>query len=676
MLASGNFPPVRVGITVAKETKVQNVLYMSPEARAAFEIAASAAREEFAESSAHDAEIFLMRLERYWQDLFDGLIPPYGAREDFDGFLKRLVRLLAGRYAARPKELKALDLERNLTPDWFQSERRIGYVFYADRFAGDLAGVAKRLDYLEELGANYVHIMPLLQSRQENLDDGGYAVSDYRKVRASLGTMEDLRELCTLMRDRGMSLCLDLVLNHCAREHEWAEGARRGAPEYEEMFHVFGDRVLPDEYEKTLPEVFPATAPGNFTRIEETGKWVWTTFNEYQWDLNWANPRVFLEMTDILLALANVGVEVFRLDAVAFMWKELGTNCQNRPEVHDLLQALRACSRIAAASVVHKAEAIVGPDDLVTYLGVDAHHGKESDLAYHNALMVHLWSSLASRDTRLMAHALGRVPQKPASAAWATYARCHDDIGWAITDEDAAAVGIDAGAHRSFLSDYYSGAFGGSHARGAVFEENPATGDRRISGTLASLAGLELAEETGDEALREMSLRRILLCHALIFGYGGVPLIYMGDELGLAGDHSYLEDPNRRDDNRWLHRPRMDWKKAARRTSPGTLEHALFSGIRALVDARKRVPHLHGATPVEVVEEPHPHVFSFVRRHPFGVLLALHNFTEEVRYASLDLPRSLGIAAPVDRISGRAPRVLGGDVELSPYEVLWLTDAP
>ena len=634
------------------------------------------AREELAGLPAHDAEIFVLRLERYWQDLFDGLKPPYGAREDFEGLLERLVRLLAARYAQRPEDLKALDLERNLTPDWFQSERRVGYVFYADRFAGDLAGVSERLGYLQELGANYVHIMPLLKSHPGGLDDGGYAVSDYRRVQESLGTMEDLGELCALMRGRGMSLCLDLVLNHCAREHEWAEGARRGIPEYEEMFYVYPDRNLPDAYERTLPEVFPRTAPGNFTRVEETGKWVWTTFNDYQWDLNWSNPRVFVEMADVLLTLANVGVEIFRLDAVAFMWKELGTDCQNRPEVHDLLQALMACSRIACASVIHKAEAIVGPDELVTYLGTNAHHGKESDLAYHNALMVHLWSSLASRDTRLMAHALGRFPQKPANTAWATYARGHDDIGWAIADEDAPAAGLDAGADRSFLSTYYSGTSPGSHARGAVFEENPETGDRRISGTLASLAGLELAQETGDGVLLEMAVRRILLCHALIFGYGGIPLIYMGDELGLPGDHSYLEDPNRRDDNRWMHRPHMDWEKAARRSSPGTVEHAIFSGIRALVEARKRTPHLHAATPVEVVDGLHPHVFSFVRPHPLGPLLALHNFTEEVRYASLQLPRGLGIASPVDRMSGHAPGTLGDDIELSPYEVLWLTQAP
>ena len=648
-------------------------LYMTPEAQAAFEKAIVAARPELDAFPERDRTVFILRLRRYWQDLFDGLVPPYAGREDFEVFLESLTRLLAASYAVRPEELKVLDLERNLTPDWFQSEKRIGYAFYADRFAGDLKGVGERLDYLEELGANYVHIMPLLKSRLAP-NDGGYAVADYRAVEPPLGTMEDLQGLCDLFRGRGMSPCLDLVLNHCAREHEWARRARAGEKEYEQMFYAFPDRTVPDAYERTLPEVFPETAPGSFSYVEETGKWVWTTFNDYQWDLNWSNPRVFLEMVGVLLALANRGVEIFRLDAVAFMWKRLGTDCQNQPEVHHLLKALRACSRISAAAVVHKAEAIVAPHELITYLGVHAHYGKESDLAYHNALMVHLWSSLAGRDTRLMAHALGRFPGKPENTAWATYARGHDDIGWAVADEDAAAVGLDGHAHRAFLSDYYSGAHPGSHARGGVFEEDPARGDRRISGTFASLAGLESSLETGDPVLLEMSVRRILLGHALIFGYG-VPLIYMGDEIGLLNDYTFLKEPDRQDDNRWMHRPRMDWKKAAWRSKPGTVEREIFSGLRASIEARTRTPHLHAAIPVEVLDPLHPHVFSFTRPHPLGHLLALHNFTEDERFASLDLPRGLGIHRPFDRIRRKQPETSGDDLRLAPYQVLWITEA-
>lgn len=652
---------------------MQNILYMTPQARDLFERAAQAAREEVSALPRRDADIFLLRLERYWRDLYDGLVSPYGAREDFDGFVLRLVRLLARGYATRSEELKLLDLERSLTPDWFQSERKIGYVFYVDRFAGTLRGVKERLPYLRELGGTYLHMMPLLKPRPAP-NDGGYAVEDYRTVDPRLGTMDDLEELCTALRAEGVSICLDLVLNHCAGEHEWARRARAGEREYLEMFHTFPDRSMPDRYEETLPEVFPETAPGNFTYVEEMGRWVWTTFGRYQWDLNWSNPRIFYEMVDILLYLANRGVEVFRLDAVAFMWKRLGTDCQNQPEVHDLLQALRACSRIAAPAVAHKAEAIVGPDELIHYLGTHSRYGKESDLAYHNSLMVQIWSSLASRDTRLMTHVLSEFPEKPPNTAWATYIRCHDDIGWAVTGEDAAAVGLDGAAHRAFLSDYYSGEFPGSHARGLVYQHNPETGDRRISGTLASLAGLELALETGDALLLEMSVRRILLTHAVILGYGGVPLVYMGDEIGLLNDRSYLDDPARRYDNRWAHRPPMDWDKAARRHKPGTVENRIFSGLLHLIRTRRRTPQLHAAVVSRILAPYHPSLFAFARPHPLGPLVAIHNFTEEDRYASLELPRSQGIRQPFDRLREAPPEIAGDAIRLGPYESVWLTD--
>jgi amylosucrase len=646
---------------------------MRPEARAAYEGALDVARQEVEALLPADRNAFLLRLERYWQDLYDGLVPPYGGHEDFGALLDGIVRPLARSFAARPGDLKLLDLERNLTGDWFQSEARIGYVFYVERFAGDLKGVAEHLDYLEELGVNYIHLMPLLKRRPAP-NDGGYAVEDYLAVEPSLGTMDDLEALCALFRERGISACLDLVLNHCADTHEWAQGARAGKEPYGSYFYAYPDRALPDAYEATLPEVFPETAPGNFTYVEEWGRWVWTTFNGYQWDLNWSEPRVFLEMAGILLSLANRGVEIFRLDAVAFVWKRLGTDCQNQPEVHDLLQALRACSRISAASSIHKAEAIVGPDDLVTYLGAHAHYGKESDLAYHNALMVHLWSSLASRDTRLMTRALGRFPEKPPNTSWATYARCHDDIGWAISDEDAAAVGLSGFGHRAFLSDYYSGAFPGSHARGLVFQENPQTHDRRISGTLASLAGLELALETGDPMLLGMSLRRILLLHAVMLGFGGIPLVYMGDELGLLNDASYLKEPDKADDNRWAHRPRMDWQAAGRRHEEGTVEHRLFYGLRAMILARKRTPHLHAVTPTEVFEAGNAGVFAYSRPHPLGPLVALHNLTEVPQHVSADVVRGRGVEGELrDRLGGDVVEWAAGIIRLEPYGSLWIT---
>ena len=445
-----------------------------------------------------------------------------------------LLDAIAASAAARDPELRTLDHEREITPDWLHREQAVGYVAYVDRFAGTLQGVRERVGYLRELGVTYLHLMPLLRTRPEP-NDGGYAVTDYGAVEPALGTMRDLRELASDLRAEGMALCVDVVLNHTAREHPWAVAARAGDPRRLAFYRTFADRTEPDAYERTLPEVFPDTAPGSFTWDEELGRWVWTTFNAYQWDLDHANPEVFVAMAQAMLGLASAGVDVLRLDAVPFLWKRLGTNCQNQPEVHDLLQAYRAVLRIAAPAVAFKAEAIVAPRDLVGYLGVGRHLGMECDLAYHNVLMVLLWSSLATRRVALLARTIAAMPPVPPGAGWLTYVRCHDDIGWAITDEDARSVGEDAHLHRRFLTEFYAGDFPGSFARGARFQPQP-DGEARISGSAASLAGLERALQDGDALDEELAIRRLLVLYAVAFAFGGLPLVYMGDELALRND--------------------------------------------------------------------------------------------------------------------------------------------
>ena len=499
----------------------------------------------------------LARYDRWAEDLWDGLATVYDAA----AVLPAVIDVIAQVHSARPDPLRQRDRERVLRPDWFQSQDAIGYVAYADLFADDLQGIRGHIDYLTGLGVTYLHLMPLLTPRP-GANDGGYAVMDYRSVRADLGTMADLSMLAGDLHAAGISLTLDLVLNHVAREHDWAERAKAGDPHFRDYFFVFPDRVLPDQYEATLPEVFPAFAPGNFTWDDDLDGWVWTTFNEWQWDLDWANPHVFVEFTDIVGFLANQGADCIRLDAIAFTWKRLGTNCQNQPEVHALTQALRAAARIMAPAVIFKAEAIVGPQDVVGYLGQGEHAGKVSDLAYHNSLMVQIWSALAARDGRLLAMALSRFAPIPVTSAWATYLRCHDDIGWAIDDADAAAVGWNGYAHRSFLADFYAGEFDGSFATGMHFQSNPETGDRRTSGSAASLAGVEAALAAADPADLEAALARLTCAYAMVFGFGGLPLLYMGDELGMLNDYGYVNDPAKAADNRWVHRPAMDWSLA------------------------------------------------------------------------------------------------------------------
>jgi amylosucrase len=625
------------------------------------------ARVLLAERLADDPMIrdVLARWDRWGQDLQQPCDQLYPGTD----VVARLIEIIAAGHRDRSKALRDRDRHRVLEPDWFQRSDALGYVAYADRFAGDLSGVASRIDYLRDLGVTYLHLMPLLQPRPGN-SDGGYAVMDYDTIREDLGTMADLESLATDLHESGIALTLDLVLNHVAYEHAWAQAARDGDPTYRDYFLTFADRTMPDAYEHTLRDVFPEFAPGNFSWDDDLNAWVWTTFNAFQWDLNWANPDVLCEFARIVVNLANHGVDCLRLDAIVYLWKRMGTACTNQPEVHMITQVLRTVARIAAPSMIFKAEAIVGPSDVITYLGVGEHAGKVSDLAYHNSFMVQVWSALATRDARLLAHALNTLPDPPTTTAWATYLRCHDDIGWAITDDQTAALGWNGDSHRAFLSDFYVGQHPASFAEGMTFQHNKINGDRRVSGTAASLAGLGLAETP--EAV-DIAVNRMLCGYAMVLGLGGLPLLYMGDELALLNDDNYADEPAHADDNRWIHRPKMPWELVA---NPGASDSAtarVNAGLRRLLAARRETPALHAAVATRVEVPSRPEAALFVRHHPAGELVQVYNVADySVSIPVSDIDRFVP-GARFDVISGA--EVVGHDgwLDLRPYEVLWLT---
>jgi amylosucrase len=621
----------------------------------------------------HEADAFLARLEHLSFDIAEPLEQVYGGVADLTGLVTELVLDALEAAAERPTALRLLDRRREIDPAWFQRSRMVGYVCYADRFAGSLPGVRRHLDYLTELGVTYLHLMPLLRPR-DGENDGGYAVEDYDAVDPRVGTMADLEELAGDLRERGIALCADLVLNHTAREHEWARKAVAGEPAYREMYLIYPDRTQPDAYEQTLPEVFPDTAPGSFTKVPGLG-WVWTTFHDYQWDLNYANPAVFRAMLGTMLALANHGVDVLRLDAAPFLWKRMGTDCQNQPEAHLLLQAFRALARLAAPGLVLEAEAIVGPDMLVQYLGGHDRYRPECDLAYDNQLMVMLWSTLATRDVRLAEHALARRRPAPVPTAWVSYLRCHDDIGWAVSDADAASVWLDGPSHRRFLSDFYAGQFPGSFARGAVFQANPVTGDARVCGTTASLCGIESALAAGDPEELTLAIRRLESMYAVVFSFGGIPLIYMGDELGVGNDPRWRENPAHAGDNRWMHRPPMDWHRAARRSDPGTLEGRVFAAIRGLIGARRSLLALRSGGVTEILPTENRSVLAYRRIHPRSApFLSLTNFSDTAQPADAGVIARAGLHQPRCVRSTSGDPVLGaGRIELPAWGFAWLT---
>jgi glycosidase len=564
---------------------------------------------------------FLARLQNHLPELFDQYLEIYGKRDDCLSHLEDLLTSIGRAWIARADDLKELDKNRESDPLWFQSNKMLGGVCYVDRFAGDLEGIRAKIPYFRELGLSYLHLMPLYKAPQA-ANDGGYAVSSYREINPRLGTLRELGSLARDLRKAGVSLALDLIINHTSDEHLWAQRARLGDQFFQDFYHLYPDRSTPDQYEPHLREIFPDKHAGLFTYRADINKWVWTTFHAYQWDLNYANPAVFTRMVEELLFLANQGAEVIRLDAVAFIWKEKGTPCENLEGAHRLIRAFNLAARIASPALLLKSEAIVHPAEVAKYVSP-----AECQLSYNPMLMALLWNSLATRKVRLLSQALAARYQLPPGTAWVNYVRVHDDIGWGFSDEDAALVGINAGDHRRFLNDFYTGRFEGTFARGLPFQENPKTGDCRISGTCASLAGLEKALREEDPWEVELAIRRILLLHGVIMTAGGIPLIYLGNEIGTLNDYSYRNDPLHAHDTRWVHRPHADWDKYARRLTPDTVEGRIFGGFRRLIEFRKRHAFLAGGE-LKVIATGNEHVLGYIRSHADREGIVLANFSE------------------------------------------------
>ena len=612
---------------------------------------------------------FRRRLTAHFPSLFRLLVDLYGSRYDFFYHLERILALAAQMWLERPADLKELDAAREADATWFQAQQMLGGVCYVDLFAGDLKRLRDRLPYFQELGLTYLHLMPLFKSPAGD-NDGGYAVSDYRTVDPRLGTMDDLRALAADFRKAGISLVLDFIFNHTSDEHRWAQAARAGDPDYVDYYFLFPDRTLPDAYDRTLREIFPDKHPGSFTYWPEIGKWVWTTFNRFQWDLNYANPAVFRDMAGEMLFLANVGAEVLRLDALAFTWKQMGTVSESLPQVHLLVQAFNTVLRIAAPALLFKSEAIVHPDEVARYISPD-----ECQISYNPLLMALLWNSLATREVRLLRHSMSYRFQIDPACAWVNYVRSHDDIGWTFDDGDAGRLGINGYDHRRFLNEFYTGRFPNSFARGLPFQENPRTGDARISGTLASLAGLERALQTGEAEAVEHAMRRIVLVHAVILSIGGIPLVYLGDEIGQLNDYGYRADPAKVVDSRWVHRPPLDATRLDQRRDPATISGQVYARLSRLIEVRKATPGFAGNR-MDVINVGSDHVFGFVRTHEGQRIVVLANFSEHGQTLDANELRLYGLSYGFEElISGRAVRLDGDQFFLEPYEVVWLAAA-
>ncbi|MBR3345896.1 MAG: alpha-amylase family protein, partial [Solobacterium sp.] len=493
------------------------------------------------------------------------------------------VQMLKQFYEERPASLRKWDEKRTAQKDWYKGNQMLGMVMYVNAFGGTINGVRKHLDYVKSCGVNYLHLMPLLESPQGR-SDGGYAVSNFRKVDPSLGSMEDLAALAKECHRNEISICLDFVMNHTSEDHEWAVKARQGDIDCQNRYFFYDDWTIPNQFEETVPQVFPTTAPGNFTYNEETGKVVMTTFYPYQWDLNYANPTVFNDMTANMLYLCNQGVDIIRLDAVPYIWKELGTNCRNLPQVHNLVRMMHMAADIVCPGTLLLGEVVMEPSKVVPYFGtVDK---PECQMLYNVTTMASTWHTLASRSVKLLRHQLGTVFALPKDYTFLNYLRCHDDIGWGLDYDYLETDGLSQIPHKKYLNDYLTGKYPGSDSRGELYNDDPRLGDARLCGTTASLCGIEAAVFENDDGKLEWAIRLDTMLHAFLFTQSGVPVLYSGDEIGQLNDYSYHDDPLKREDSRYLHRGDFDWKLAELRKDPDTRQGKLFQAIQNLIAIR------------------------------------------------------------------------------------------
>ena len=544
----------------------------------------------------------------------------YRDEEAFDYFVK----MLQSCWSQRKQPLREQDTRREGDPGWYRRRDLLGMMLYVDAFAGNLEGVKKNLKYVKECGVNYLHLMPLLQS-PKGRSDGGYAVSDFRSVQPELGTMEDLESLADACRRAGISLCLDFVMNHTSEDHPWARKARAGELGYRERYFFYDSWDIPRKFEETVPQVFPTTAPGSFTQLED-GQIVMTNFYPYQWDLNYANPVVFNDMTENLLFLANRGIDVIRLDAIPYIWKELGTNCRNLPQVHTLARMLRMVCEIVCPGVLLLGEVVMEPAKVAPYFGTP--DKPECHMLYNVTTMATTWHTLATGDVSLLKRQMEAVCALPKDFLFLNYLRCHDDIGWGLDYPWLnQRFGTDEVAHKRYLNDWFTGRWPGSDARGELYNDDPRLGDARLCGTTASLCGLEAADFEGDPFKLERAVACDLTLHAWMLSQSGIPVVYSGDEIGQFNDYTYHSHPDRWADSRYLHRGRFQWGLAALRGDLDTYQGRLFQGLRRLEGLRAKEPCFDGDADVQVEDSGDSRVLALCRRKDGRELICLFNFS-------------------------------------------------
>lgn len=603
-------------------------------------------------------KIFAQRMEKHQDELRWLYMELYGN----DAMYAELCEQMHDYYLKRSTELKKRDIKKEKNPDWFKEKEMLGMMLYIDNFAGNLKGVEKKLAYLKECNVNCLHLMPFLDT-PKGKSDGGYAVADFRKVRPDLGTMKDLARLTEKCHENGMNVCMDFVMNHTSEEHEWAKRARAGEGEYMSRYFFYDNGNIPVRYEETVPQVFPTTAPGNFTWLPEIGHYVLTTFYPYQWDLNYRNPRVFNEMMYNFLFLANQGMDIIRIDAVPYIWKELGTSCRNLKEVHTIVRMMRMIAEIVCPSVILLGEVVMEPEKVVPYFGTV--EKPECHMLYNVTTMATTWNSIATRDIRLLKKQMDIVSRLPKQCTFLNYLRCHDDIGWGLDFATMKQWGMEEPSHKRYLNDYFTGKIAGSISRGELYNDDPVTQDARFCGTTASMCGIEAAGFEGNAEKMQTAIQEDLMLHAYMLTQSGIPMLYSGDELGQVNDYSYKDDAEKASDSRYLHRGAFLWELADKRKDLSTVQGQLFQMLNRLEQIRRQENVFSQEAEVYTYDVHNDSILGILREYKGERFIALFNFSESEQTAWM---QEEGIFRNL--VNGEIVEVK--DPVLKGYEFVWM----
>ncbi|MDE7019174.1 MAG: amylosucrase [Lachnospiraceae bacterium] len=601
-----------------------------------------------------DGNVYTKRFDRHFEELRWLYMELYDNGSMFAELCDNLERF----YNERGQALKALDEKREAHAQWYRQNDMLGMMLYIDNFAKDLSGVRQKLDYIKRCHVNYIHLMPFLDS-PKGRSDGGYAVADFRKVQPELGTMADLEKLTEACRQENISVCMDFVMNHTSEDHEWAKRARQGEGEYMSRYFFYDNGEIPAEYEKTVPQVFPTTAPGNFTWLPDAGHYVMTSFYPYQWDLNYRNPRVFNEMMYNFLFLANKGIDIIRIDAVPYIWKELHTQCRNLKQVHTIVRMMRMISEIVCPGVLLLGEVVMEPEKVVPYFGTI--EKPECHMLYNVTTMATTWHTVATRNVGLLKKQLDIVNALPKEYVFLNYLRCHDDIGWGLDYDTLRTYGMEERSHKDYLNQYFQGYAGESNSRGELYNADPVTGDARFCGTTASMCGIEKALSMKDDEALQRAVRLDVMLHAYMFMQSGIPVLYSGDEIGQCNDYAYKNDADKAADSRYIHRGALDWEAVGRIDEAGSAEAEIFGRLGQLESIRKSEKAFVSVADTWTIDTGDASVLCIARRYEGEEIIGIFNFSEHDKTVHME---EIG-GKCLDMISGQYRE--GMEAELTAY---------